>query len=82
MVVVVVVVVVVDAVVVSVLAVVLAVVVVVDVSLLLGFYSFLPRSRSLSVSSSPRLKGRVRPPGHQGQPAFYGLLLLEGSEVK
>ena len=30
------------------------------------------------LSSSPRLKGRVKRPGHWGPPAFYGL--LEGSE--
>ena len=35
-------------------------------------------SLSLSHSSSPRLKGQVKPPGHQGPPAFDGL--LEGSE--
>ena len=33
-----------------------------------------------SLSSSPRLKGRVRPPGRQGPPVCYGL--LEGSEVR
>ena len=40
----------------------------------------LPLSLSLSSSSSPRLKGLVRPPGHQGPPVCYGL--LEGSESK
>ena len=34
----------------------------------------------LSLSSSPRLKGLVRPPGHQGPPVCYGL--LEGSESR
>ena len=38
----------------------------------------LPPALSLSLSSSPRLKGLVRPPGHQGPPVCHGL--LEGSE--
>ena len=39
---------------------------------LLGL-SFCRVGASVSSSSSPRLKGRVRPPGHCGPPAFYGL---------
>ena len=39
-----------------------------------------PLSLALSLSSSPRLKGRVKPPRRCGPPAFYGL--LEGSEVR